>query len=86
MVNTMKKVNKGAKRRLFCLFIILVLLVTYVSYTTFSYWKEIFKNTTLEKGCIRSRRFINEFNKKLGLHIDIKFIDEIKNGKCKTYK
>ena len=44
------------------------------------------KNTTLEKGYIRSKRFINEFNKKLGLNIDIKFIDEIRNGKCKTYK
>lgn len=49
MVNRMKKVNKGAKRRLLCLFTIFVLLITYVSCTTFSYWKEILANMKQEK-------------------------------------
>lgn len=40
----MKKVNKGAKRRLLCLFSIFVLLISYVSYTTISYWKQILAN------------------------------------------
>ena len=44
MVNSMKKVNKGAKRRMFLLFSVLVLLVSYMSYTTFSYWEQILKN------------------------------------------
>jgi len=44
MVNNMRKVNKGAKRRLFLLFSIFVLLVSYMGYTTFSYWKQILKN------------------------------------------
>lgn len=45
----MKKVNKGAKRRLLCLFTIFVLLITYVTYTTFSYWKEILSNMREKK-------------------------------------
>lgn len=49
MVNHMKKVNKGAKRRLLCLFTIFVLLITYVSYTTVTYWKEILHNMKEEK-------------------------------------
>jgi len=49
MVNHMKKVNKGAKRRLLCLFTIFVLLITYVSYTTITYWKEILSNMKEEK-------------------------------------
>lgn len=49
MVNHMKKVNKGAKRRLLCLFTIFVLLITYVTYTTFSYWKEILSNMREKK-------------------------------------
>ena len=44
MVDNMKKVNKGAKRRLLCLFSIFVLLISYVSYTTISYWKQILAN------------------------------------------
>ena len=40
----MKKVNKGAKRRLLLLFSIFVLLISYVSYTTVSYWKQILAN------------------------------------------
>ena len=39
-----KKVNKGAKRRLFLWFIIFVLLISYMSYNTFIYWKDILKN------------------------------------------
>ena len=38
-----KKVNPGAKRRLFLWFIIFVLLVGYVSYSTYNFWKEILK-------------------------------------------
>lgn len=49
MVNRMRKVNKGAKRRLFCLFTIFVFLVTYVSYTTVTYWKQILTNMKEEK-------------------------------------
>jgi len=49
MVDDMKKVTKGAKRRLLCLFIVFLVLVTYVSYTSFSYWKEIFNNKVTEK-------------------------------------
>ena len=49
MVNHMKKVNKGAKRRLFCLFTIFVLLITYVIYSTFTYWKDILSNVKEEK-------------------------------------
>lgn len=44
MVNSMKKVNKGAKRRLLFLFSIFILLVSYMSYTTFTYWKQILRN------------------------------------------
>ena len=44
MVDNMKKVNKGAKRRLLCLFSIFVLLISYVSYTTISQWKQILAN------------------------------------------
>jgi len=44
MVNSMKKVNKGAKRRLLFLFSVFAVLVSYMSYTTFSYWKQILKN------------------------------------------
>ena len=44
MVDNMKKVNKGAKRRLLCLFSIFVLLISYVSYTTVTYWKQILAN------------------------------------------
>ena len=39
-----KKVNKGAKRRLFLWFVIFVFLISYMAYNTFSYWKDIFKN------------------------------------------
>ena len=39
-----RKVNKGAKRRIFLWFILFLLLVSYVSYSTFSYWKDIFNN------------------------------------------
>lgn len=44
MVYNMKKVNKGAKRRLLCLFSIFILLVSYVSYSSFNYWKQILEN------------------------------------------
>lgn len=40
----MKKVNKGAKRRLLLLFSIFVLLVGYMSYSTITYWKQILQN------------------------------------------
>lgn len=40
----MKKVNKGAKRRLLLLFSIFILLLTYVSCTTITYWKQILSN------------------------------------------
>lgn len=40
----MKKVTKGAKRRLLCLFSIFILLVSYVSYSSFNYWKQILEN------------------------------------------
>lgn len=40
----MKKVNKGAKRRLLFLFSIFVLLVGYMSYSTITYWKQILQN------------------------------------------
>ena len=41
-----RKVNKGAKRRMFLWFSIFVLLISYMSYTTITYWKEIMKNKT----------------------------------------
>ena len=44
MVEDMKKVNKGAKRRLLLLFSIFVLLVGYMSYSTITYWKHILQN------------------------------------------
>ncbi len=44
MVYDMKKVNKGAKRRLFLLFSIFLLLFSNMIYTTITYWKEILKN------------------------------------------
>ena len=44
MVEDMKKVNKGAKRRLLLLFSIFVLLVGYMSYSTITYWKQILQN------------------------------------------
>lgn len=44
MVDNMKKVNKGAKRRLLCLFSIFILLISYVSYTSVTYWKQILAN------------------------------------------
>ena len=40
----MKRVNKGAKRRLLLLFFIFVLLVGYIGYSTFNYWSQILKN------------------------------------------
>ena len=49
MVDNMKKVNKGAKRRLLCLFSIFILLVTYVSYSSFNYWKQIIENKKEER-------------------------------------
>ena len=39
-----KRVNRGAKRRLFVWFLIFVGLVSYLTYNSFSYWKEILKN------------------------------------------
>ena len=39
-----KKVNKGAKRRLLLFFSIFLVLVTYVCYSTFNYWKQIYNN------------------------------------------
>lgn len=45
----MKKVNRGAKRRLLCLFTIFILLVSYVSYSTFAYWKQILSNEKEKK-------------------------------------
>lgn len=45
----MKKVNKGAKRRLLCLFSIFILLISYVSYTSVTYWKQIFANNKERK-------------------------------------
>ena len=44
-----RKVNKGAKRRMFLLFSIFVLLISYMSYTTITYWKEIMKNKREKK-------------------------------------
>lgn len=49
MVDSMKKVNKGAKRRLLCLFSIFVLLISYVSYTSVTYWKQILANNRERK-------------------------------------
>ena len=40
----MKRVNKGAKRRMLLFFSIFVLLLGYVSYSSFSYWKQILIN------------------------------------------
>lgn len=45
----MKKVNKGAKRRLLCLFSIFILLISYVSYTSVTYWKQILANNRERK-------------------------------------
>lgn len=45
----MRKVSKGAKRRLFCYIAIFVFLVSYTSYTTFNYWQQILKNKNEEK-------------------------------------
>ena len=45
----MKKINKGAKRRLLCFFTIFVLLITYVTYTTVTYWRDILNNIKQEK-------------------------------------
>lgn len=45
----MKKVNKGAKRRLLCLFSIFILLISYVSYTSVTYWKQILANNKEKK-------------------------------------
>ena len=39
-----KKVNKGAKRRLLLFFSIFVLLISYVGYSTYDYWKQIYNN------------------------------------------
>ena len=39
-----KKVNKGAKRRLLLFFSIFVILVSYVGYSTYDYWKQIYNN------------------------------------------
>ena len=39
-----KKVNKGAKRRLLLFFSIFMILVAYVGYSTFDYWKQIYDN------------------------------------------
>ena len=44
MVNSMKRVNKGAKRRLFLFFFIFILLFGYIGYSTFTYWKQILNN------------------------------------------
>ena len=44
-----RKVNKGAKRRMFLWFSIFVLLISYMSYTTITYWKEIMKNKKEKK-------------------------------------
>ena len=50
MVDDMKrKVNKGAKRRLFLWFVIFVLLISYMSLTSFRYWKDIIKNKSETK-------------------------------------
>ena len=38
-----KRVNTGAKRRLFLWFSIFVVLIGYVSYSTFNFWKDILK-------------------------------------------
>ena len=40
----MRKVNKGAKRRMFLFFSIFLLLLGYVSYSSFCYWKQILIN------------------------------------------
>ena len=39
-----KKVNKGAKRRLLLFFSIFIILLSYVGYSTFDYWKQIYEN------------------------------------------
>ena len=44
-----RKVNKGAKRRMFLWFSIFVLLISYMSYTTITYWKDIIKNKKEKK-------------------------------------
>ena len=49
VVNSMKKTNKCAKRRVFLLFVVFCLLLSYVSYTTLSYWKDIINNKIEEK-------------------------------------
>jgi len=45
----MKKVNKGAKRRLFLFFSIFILLLGYIGYSTFSYWNQILSNKVEKK-------------------------------------
>ena len=44
MVDNMKRINKGAKRRIFFWIIVLLLIITYMIYSSFSYWKDIIKN------------------------------------------
>ncbi len=45
----MKKVNKGAKRRLVLLFTIFMALTIYMSCTSINYWKQILKNNYEKK-------------------------------------
>ena len=45
-----KKVNKGAKRRLLLFFSIFMFLLCYVGYSTFNYWKQIYNNMEETKG------------------------------------
>jgi len=40
----MKKVNKGAKRRLLLLFSVFLVLIIYISFMVVNYWKLILKN------------------------------------------
>lgn len=49
MVNNMKKVSKGAKRRLFFAMSFFVFLFIYTCYFTFNYWKQILSNKNEQK-------------------------------------
>ena len=55
-----KRVNKGAKRRLFLWFVVFILLLGYTSYTTFSYWKEILQNKS------ETKKLKKQYNKLIG--------------------
>lgn len=69
-----KKVNKGAKRRLFLWFFIFVLLIGYMSYTTVMYWKEIMKNKKEKKEL--EDKYNNLLSDKEVLETDVKKLQD----------